>query len=142
MVNPMARTSLTGYTRQYGSNAKSATPAVFLSCIQFTFDPTAASASVGKKLPGGCIPLFVQNMDGGATGGTLPTVDIGIDGLAGGFANELDADGKTGLVSGGTLMGVLLPIDVEIFAGVGASAATGGTVFAAVYYMMADDGSA
>jgi len=138
----MARTSLTGYTRQYGSNAKTATPAVFLSIIQFSFDPTAATASTGKTLPKGAIPLFVQNINGGATGGTLPTVDVGTAGDADGLANELDADGVTGFINTGALLGVELAVDTLIFAGVGASAATGGTVFAAVYYMMADDGSA
>lgn len=142
MVNPMARTSLTGYTRQYGSNGKSATPAVFPAIIQFSFDPTAASASTGKTLPKGAIPLFVQNINGGATGGTTPTVDIGTGGDPDGFANELDADAMTGLINTGALLGIELAVDTVIFAGVGASAATGGTVLAAVYYIMADDGKA
>lgn len=137
----MARTSTTGYIRQYGNN-KSATPAVLPAVIQFSFDPTAASASVSKVLPIGAIPLFVQNIDGGATGGTNPTVDIGILGNTNGFADELDADAKGGLVSGGALMGVELTTDTTIQAGVGASAATGGTVTIGLYYIMADDGSA
>lgn len=138
----MARTSLTGYQRQYGSNGKSATPAVTLNCIQFTFDPTQTAASVSKTLPNGCIPLFAQNIDGGATGGTDPTVDIGTVGDTDGFANELDGDAPTSLVVGGALLGIELTADTIIFAGVGASAATGGTVTAAVYYIMADDGGA
>lgn len=142
MVNPMARTSLTGYTRQYGSNAKTATPAVFPAIIQFTFDPTAASTATGKVLPRGSIVTGVQNIDGGATGGTLPTIDIGTQSSPGGFVQELDADGKTEALHIGTSAGVELLVDTEIFAGVGASAATGGTVLAAVWYIMADDGGA
>ena len=138
----MARTSYTGLIRQYGSAGKTGTPAVFPAVIQFSFDPTAATASVSKTLPKGAIPLFVQNIDGGATGGTNPTVDVGTSGDPDGFANELDADANTGLTNTGALIGVELTADTIIFAGVGASAATGGTVLAAVYYIMADDGKA
>ena len=138
----MARTSLTGYQRQYGSNGKSGTPAVTLNCIQFTFDPTIAVAAIGKVLPNGCIPLFAQNVSGGATGGTNPTVDIGTSGDPDGLANELDADAFTGLITTGALLGIPLTADTPIHAGVGASAATGGTVLAAVYYIMVDDGGA
>lgn len=137
----MARTSTKGYIRQYGSN-KGATPAVGLYAIQFSFDPTQASASVGKVLPKGAIPLFAQDLDGGATGGANPTVDIGISGTTNGFANELDADDPGGFEIGGSLLGIELTAETLIFAGVGSSAATGGTVKVAIWYMMADDGSA
>lgn len=138
----MARTSITGYQRQYGSNGKSATPSVGLQCIQFSFDPTQTSASVGKTLPKGAIPLFAQNINGGATGGSTPTVDIGISGFTDGYAQELDADGVTGLINTGQLMGTELTQDRVIQAGQGDNAATGGTVLAAIYYIMADDGGA
>ena len=142
MVNPMARTSHTGYLRQYGGPGKAGTPAVFLSGIQFDVDPTAASAGTGKFLPRGAIPLFVQNIRGGASGGVSPTLDIGTTGDNDGFANELDADAATSLVVGGALLGGELLVDTEIFAGVGASAATGGTCLVTVWYAMADDGAA
>lgn len=143
----MSRTTYNGALRQTGSNFRSAnvdgaTPAVFLAGIQFSQDPTAASAGTGKYLPKGAIPMGVQNIDGGATGGTNPTVDVGTSGDADGFANELDADGVTDIVSTtGALIGTELTVDTEIYAGVGASAATGGTVTLIVYYIMADDGA-
>ena len=137
----MARTSHTGYLRQYGST-KAATPCVFPALMQVSFDPTAASASTGSTLPKGAIPLWVQGL-GGATGGTNPTVDIGTAGNDDGFSNELDADAFiTSFSTNGALLGTELTVDTLIFAGVGASAATGGTMQAIVAYMMADDGKA
>lgn len=136
----MAKSTTKGYWRQKGSTG--ATPAVGLYALQFSLDPTAASASVSKTLPVGAIPVAVQNMDGGATGGTNPTIDVGTSGDPDGFANELDADGVTSLVSTGALLGVELTAETEIYAGVGASAATGGTVKVAVYYLMSDSGAA
>ena len=142
----MARTSNTGYNRQYGSN-KGATPAVFPACIQFTFDPTQVSASVNKFLPAGGIPVGVQVITGGATGGASPTIDIGTQAASDGFGNELRADLVSDQVAsiasgGGALIGVPLATNTEIFAGVGASAATGGSVLVGVYYIMADNGGA
>lgn len=138
----MARTSYTGYLRQYGSPAKSATPAVYPALIQFTFDPTQASAATGKILPVGAIPLYAVAINPGATGGVSPTVDIGTLADSDGFANELPADtGKGQLSTDGVLLGVPLTANTEIYAGVGASAATGGTVLAAIWYAMEDDGS-
>jgi hypothetical protein len=137
----MSKSSFIGYLRQYGYK-KTATPAVLLSCIKFTFDPTQATATVSKTLPKGAIPLFAQNMDGGATGGTDPTVDIGTLADDNGFADELDADAKTGLISTGALLGVELTADTIVYAGVGASAGTGGTVTALLYYIMSDNGDA
>ena len=133
----MARTSITGYQRQYGSNGKSATPAVMLACIQFSFLASQASATVSKTLPKGAIPLFVQNIDGAGSAGTA---NVGTSGDPNGFANELDADAITGLTNTGVLLGVELTADTIIFAGIGTAGA--GTIKAAVYYIMSDDGSA
>ena len=139
----MARTSYTGYLRQYGTPGKAGCPATFPAGIQISFDPTQASASTGKALPKGAIPIWVQSY-GGGTGGTNPTVDIGTAGASAGLANDIDADiaGASGLTVNGTLLGTELTVDTLIFAGVGASAATGGTTNVVVYYMMVDDGSA
>lgn len=137
----MARTSLTGYQRQYGVN-KSATPNVTMLVAQMTIDPTATPASTGITLPKGCIVNGVQNVNGGATGGTNPTVFIGISGDTDGFSGALDADGATAIVNTGALNGIELTADTIIFAGVGASAATGGSVTAILTYYMVDDGSA
>ena len=74
--------------------------------------------------------------------GLLGPAGIGKTTLAEIIANELDADGKTGFTNTGALLGVELAVDTIIFAGAGSSAATGGTVKAAVWYIMSDDGSA
>lgn len=134
----MSKTTFKSYVRQRGS--ASATPSVGFQVMQFSFDPTQASATTSKTLPKGATPLFAQNINGGATGGTSPTVNIGTSGDPDGFATGLDADGATGLITGGALLGTELTTDTEIYAGVGGSAATGGSVTAAVYFIMADAG--
>ena len=138
----MARTSYTGYLRQYGST-KRATPVPFIAYLTFSFDPTQVSASVGKTLPAGAIPIYSNTVVAGATGGVNPTVNIGTQADPDGFAIDLDADGNP-LVqqTTGALLGSPLTADTVVFAGVGSSAATGGTVAAAIAYVMADDGSA
>ena len=137
----MARTSYTGYVRQYGAT-KSATPAVLPAMIQFTFDPTQSFTGTGKIIPKGAIVLYAQNINGFATGGISPTIDIGLEGDPDAFGIEVVADAPSGLVVNGIAIGQPLISDFEIFAGVGASAATGGSVLCAVHYMMPDDGSA
>ncbi len=136
-----ARSSITDYYRQYGPGKKSATPAPLIAGLKFSFDPTAASATVSKTLPIGAIPLGVRSL-GGATGGTNPTVDVGTVGSSAGFANELDADDVTGETNTGVLLGIELTANTIVFAGVGASAATGGTSTVILDYIMADDGGA
>ena len=135
----MAKTTFNGYVRQYGGN-KDATPGVFITAIIFSFDPTQASASVSKTLPKGAIPLGVRSL-GGGTGGASPTVNVGTSADPDGFANELAADSVTGETVTGALIGVELTADTEIYAGVGASAATGGTTTVILEYAMADDGA-
>lgn len=134
-------TTIGGYYRQIGELEKgAATPAVFPGVITFSFDPTAASADTGKVLPSGCVPIACLAVQPNATGGTNPTVDIGTAADPDGFANEMDADGYTGLVYTGALLGTAITTPTAIYAGVGASAATGGTVVGSVWYLMADDG--
>lgn len=144
----MARTSITGYQRQYGSNGKSATPSVGLQCIQFTFDATQTAASVSKTLPNGSIPLFSQIIDTTVTGGTTPTVVVGFSGDTDAFMANSPSTAKTGLISavtvttGGASLGETLTSDTIIFAGDGTGTQGTGNVTVGVYYIMADDGSA
>ena len=134
-------TTLRGYYRSTGSDVD--TPSVGLQCIQFTLDPTAASADTGKVLPIGAIPMGVQNMNGGGTGGASPTIDVGSSATPDGLANELSADNITSISSTtGVLIGIPLTADTAIHAGVGASAAAAGSVLVGVYYIMQDDGAA
>jgi len=101
-----------------------------------TFDPTAAPQDL-FTLPKGARVIDVISY-GGATGGVSPTVDIGITGAGASLANELPADAaQTSAVvsaTGGPGLGAVQVADTFVVAGVGASAATGGTQTVAVVY--------
>ena len=119
------------------------TPAPFVLALTFSFDPTQSAATVSKTLPSGAIVLDVIT-DGGATGGTSPTVDIGWSGNTDALANEQPADSVKSAVANGTLgaSGLsALSQDREVYAGVGASAATGGTVQVTILYVPEDNGT-
>lgn len=108
--------------------------------MEISFDPTAAAAASGKVLPAGAVVLDVV-CNGGATGGTNPTVDVGFSGTTAGFANELDADAKGSAAVAGTLgtsARAVLASDTDVWVGVGASAATGGTVIIWILYYRED----
>jgi len=101
------------------------------------FDPTQASAASGFVLPKGSMILGVTSL-GGATGGTNPTVDVGISGATDSISNEVDADtaGGTGTLGANAL--VELAADTPIWVGVGDSPATGGTTTVAIEYIQVD----
>lgn len=130
------RTSSEAYWRH---RPKGASIAVAEYALRVSFDPTAASADTGAVLPKGAIPLGVDSL-GGGTGGASPTVDVGTSVDPDGFADELAADAVQ-LGDTGALTGVELTADTPVYAGVGASAATGGTTTVVIHYIMADDGS-
>lgn len=108
------------------------------SAIFLSFDPTAAPGPTGKVLPAGAIPINVRSL-GGATGGSSPTVHVGRSGNDDAYADELDAD-DFALSPGtpGAELGVALTAPTEIWAGVGASAAGGGTTLAVLEYIIKD----
>jgi len=119
-----------------------ATPAPTVLSLKVTVDPTASSAGTGKYLPANAVPINVLGA-GGSTGGTNPTIDVGVSGDGDAFANELVSDAFSDAVqatTGGASLGVKLTADTEIYAGVGASAATGGTTTFYVMFIMDDDG--
>ena len=105
---------------------------------EISFDPTQTSAASGYILPKGAVITGITSL-GGATGGTNPTVDIGISGGSAVIANEVDADtaGTAGTVEAAYLY-VPLTADTEVYVGVGASAATGGTTTVAIEYYIQD----
>ena len=117
-----------------------------LSAIEIAIAGNAAAGTVvpGAVLPKGARPILIQSL-GGATGGASPTMDIGasanpaIAALASAdpdyFHNELDADtpgAAIALTGVGANIVALAPI--QITAGVGASAATGGTHRSILFY--------
>lgn len=99
---------------------------------------------MGITLPKGCQVISIQH-DGGATGGTSPTIDIGSPTDDDAFGAEVAADAAGNLTIGsattGASFGVTLTADTEVYAGVGASAATGGAVTVYLWWIMVDDGS-
>lgn len=100
-----------------------------------TFDPTAASAATGIVLPAGSYPVAFLT-DGGASGGTNPTVDIGKSGSTAFWGNEVDADAVALTTPADQ---TVQTADTAVWAGVGASAATAGTVQLIVLYMTDPD---
>lgn len=105
---------------------------------QFTVDPTAASGPVGFSLPPNSLVIGAA-VDGGATGGVSPTIDIGdpIDPDA--FLNEVPADTPGFTSAAGAFAGSFQTSYTPIYAGVGASAATGGTVQVTLLYVRKDE---
>lgn len=102
--------------------------------LAFSFDPTLASSKVGQSLPKGSVVKSIST-NGASTGGTAPTVDIGYDGDPFALADELASDG--GLVET-LIMGAATTEDLDIVAGVGASAPTGGSVDVIINYYIED----
>jgi hypothetical protein len=90
----------------------------------------------------GTLPVNARVIDvvanGGATGGSSPTVDIGTTGDDDGFANELDCDAAiSSAVAAGTtgaLIGDLLTTATAVYGKAGASAATGGATIVFVHF--------
>ena len=105
--------------------------------LTIAFDPTQASAASGFILPKGAMITGVTSL-GGATGGTNPTVDIGISGATDSIANEVDADTAGVAATLGANGFVELAADTPIWVGVGASAATGGTTSVLIEYIQVD----
>ena len=99
---------------------------------EISFDPTQVSTGTGFILPAGSVVTGITSL-GGATGGTAPTVDIGTLDTADLFGPELDAD-TPGIGTVGAGAFVKLTADTEVYAGVGASAATGGMTTISIQY--------
>ena len=124
----MGTTTFSGPIR---SGTKTSPGVVTLNAV-ISIDPTAATAGTGFILPSGSVPTGISSL-GGATGGTNPTIDVGTSGTSDLFANELDADTVgAGTVGAGGF--IPLTVDTEVYAGVGASAATGGTTIFVLHY--------
>lgn len=140
------RSTITGYWRQRGDSADPATPAGVLSVLLVTFNPSqAAGTATGVYMPKGAIPMFAFALNSAGTGGTNPTFDVGLEGVANdALINEGDADTEVKtLISLNSAYGLadVLTTKRQILAGQGASAATGGTVTVGIVFAMNDDQS-
>ena len=124
----MANTTFSGVIR---SGTQLSAGVVSLNAT-IAFDPTQTTAGTGFILPAGSVVTSIASL-GGATGGSSPTVDVGTSATSDLYGPELDAD-AAGLGTSGAGMFVLLAADTEIYAGVGASAATGGTITIVINY--------
>ena len=141
-----------------GDTTKTAYAGSMMMVADFTFNPTLSSRNVltgagGSPivLPIGAVVVFVAT-NGGATGGTSPTVDLGFTLYATGtaspaaLANEVPADSKqfvnwSSATAGPSLGAVMSATEmVYLTAGVGASAATGGTITGRIEYYVPTNG--
>jgi hypothetical protein len=105
-----------------------------LSCIELVFDPTQATKAVPNAvLPRGARVVMVQSL-GGATGGASPNVNIGDASGAFTFHQNLACPAAAPILPTGSKANTVLTAPTPIFAGVGASAAGGGTQVVGVYY--------
>ena len=108
-----------------------------LMALPISFLSTAATADSGITLPTGAIPLGFQH-DGGATGGTNPTFDMGTSATSDLFIAEGDADLAAHVGLNGAGANVAMTVPTAVYIGVGASAPTGGTITGMLLYVMDD----
>lgn len=110
--------------------------AVFV--LRASFDPTSATQVLLGTLPNGARVIEVVS-EGGATGGTNPTVDIGTLADDDGLANELAANIASSATSAnkiGAQFGTKLTAETAVYGKVGASAGTGGTTTVQVHFIV------
>lgn len=141
-----------------GDTTKTAYAGSMLMVADFTFNPTLSSRNVLTGaggfpivLPVGAVIVFVAT-NGGGTGGTSPTIDMGFTLYNTGTAstqsllNETPADSKqfvnwSSATAGASLGAVMSATEmVYLTGGVGASAATGGTITGRIEYYVPTNG--
>lgn len=135
------RSTFRGYIRQVGAGTRKsvATPVPVPSVLVLSFPANqAAGTPTEKVLPKGA-RVIETVYNGAGTGGTTPTFNIGYDGAPGAIVTDGDADGGLLRV---IALSAPLTADAEVLAGAGAvTPATGGTITAAIHYVMDDDGA-
>ncbi len=105
---------------------------------EITFDPSIVPVDTGFTLPVGAVILGATAV-GSATGGSTPTMDIGLLGNLDGIVAEGDADAGTAVTGVGTaILAAPLTANTAVWAGKGASAATGGTAIVYIEYYIKD----
>lgn len=141
-----------------GDTTKTAYAGSMMMVADFTFNPTQTSGNaltgVGGfpiVLPIGAVVIFVAT-NGGATGGTSPTIDMGFTLYQTGTAspqalvNETPADSKqfvnwSSATAGASLGAVMSATEMVYLTGrAGASAATGGTITGRIEYYVPTNG--
>jgi hypothetical protein len=150
----MAKTTFQGILRSHGGdNTKTAYAGSAVLAATFHIPKSAADTS-SVILPAGAIVTGLQ-VTAAATGGTNPTFDLGWIGVS--DATALDVDGLVAegdadvgasvfnyaTATAGNDLGVPMSTTqmVQITGGVGASAATGGTITGIITYHVQDDGA-
>jgi len=135
------RSTFRGYVRQTGTGTRksAATPVPVPSVLVIAFPANqAAGTTTGKVLPKGA-RVIETVFNGAGTGGTTPVFNIGWTGSLGAIVSNGDADGG---LSRAISLAAPLTVDREILAGAGPTTpATGGTITAAIHYVMDDDGA-
>lgn len=124
----MASTTFTGGIK----SGKPGSPGNVLLNAVIAFDPTQTAAGSGFILPKGSVVTGIASL-GGSTGGTNPTVDVGVSDDTDDFGPELLSD-TPGAGTAGAGCFIELTADTEVYVGVGASASTGGTTTIVLTY--------
>lgn len=148
------RSTTTGYWRAHGDTKRVATAAVVPVVLGITgVDATLAGAGIltGKFMPIGAIPLRVDVVGAGGTGGTAALLDVGLElatpddaALVNG-ANVTTTNSVVALGDGtaGTLLGTALTEAAEVTVSDGGGVNnTGGTIDIFIHYTFDDDGVA
>lgn len=147
------RSTTTGYWRAHGDSKRVATAAPLPAVLAITgLDGTlpATAIATGKYLPLGAIPLRVEIKATGASGGTAPLVDIGLNlstpddnGLVAGAAADGDSSSALGSATDGVLIGTVLTETAQVTYGDGGGVNnTAGTLDVFIWYTFDDDGVA
>lgn len=147
------RNTFEGYLRAHGGRPRSIVSAAVIPVVLAItgLDATAAANGTltGKFLPKGAIPLSVTVKSNGATGGTTPQFDVGLelstpddDGLANGANTDADDVVDVANAFAGALLGTELAETAEVTYGDDTTGTepTAGTIDLFISYTFADDG--
>ncbi len=158
------KTTFTGFVRSNGGDQDRITYAGSIPMVAQFYVANAAASTADVQisstntdpviLPEGAIVDMVLTV-GAATGGSSPTIDLGVvdydggtdivdtDGLANKARSDINARQDVASGQAGTLVAnqTKLTEKAKVTATVGASAPTGGTLSGVIYYHIQDDGT-
>jgi hypothetical protein len=158
------KTTFTGFVRSNGGDQDRITYAGSIPMVAQFYVANAAASTTDVQisstntdpviLPEGAIVDMVLTV-GAATGGSSPTIDLGVvdydggtdivdtDGLGDNFRSDINARQDVASGQAGTLVAnqTKLTERAKVTATVGTSAPTGGTLSGVIYYHIQDDGT-